>query len=227
MPPTQIEVPPDVEAGQAVYSRRVLAFYDLLVHGFSNPLVWKCPTRRILDLYDAHVTANHLEVGVGTGYLLDRCRFPSATPRLALVDLNENCLRATTRRLARYRPVALRANVFEPISYDGPQFESAGMTYLLHCLPGDMCSKTSAFEHVAKLLAPGGVVFGATLLSEGVPRGFLARRLMRIYNRRGIFANEQDSLSDLEEALSSRFASFDVESAGCAALFRATVAASE
>ena len=56
-----------VEAGQVVYSKSMLAIYDWLFR-FSNRLIWKCPSSKILALYDRHVTANHLDVGVGTGY---------------------------------------------------------------------------------------------------------------------------------------------------------------
>ena len=100
-----------VEAGQAVYSKSMLAIYDLFVLGFSNRVVWRCPSQRILALYDRYITANHLDVGVGTGYFLDRCRFPNDRPRLALMDLNANCLDAAGKRLARYRPEVYRANV--------------------------------------------------------------------------------------------------------------------
>src|SRR4051794_1502272 len=96
-----------IEAGQAIYTRSTLALYDALVLGLSNRFIWRCPTARLLDLYDAHVTANHLEVGVGTGYFLDRCRFPSEHPRLVLLDLNRNCLEATRRRVRRFRPLAV------------------------------------------------------------------------------------------------------------------------
>lgn len=67
----------EVAAGQAVYTERLLAAYDFLVLGVSNRWVWKCSTRRLEELYARHITANHLDVGVGTGYLLDRCRLPS------------------------------------------------------------------------------------------------------------------------------------------------------
>lgn len=83
-----------VVAGQAVYSKSTLGIYDWFVVGFSNRLIWKCPSAHILALYDRHVTANHLDVGVGTGYFLDHCRFPSDHPRLGLMDLNQNCLEA-------------------------------------------------------------------------------------------------------------------------------------
>ena len=73
-----------VEAGQAVYTKPLLASYDLLVLGLSNRMIWRCPTKHLLALYDRSVTSNHLDVGVGTGFFLDRCRFPTERPRLAL-----------------------------------------------------------------------------------------------------------------------------------------------
>jgi hypothetical protein len=54
-------------AGQAIYSPTTLAVYDFIVLTLSNPLVWRCPTGRILQLYNRHVTDNHLDVGVVTG----------------------------------------------------------------------------------------------------------------------------------------------------------------
>lgn len=71
-----------IEAGQAVYSKRTLAFYDFVVLGFSNRFLWKCPTQRLVHLYNNNITLNHLDVGVGTGYFLDRCHFTSSSPAL-------------------------------------------------------------------------------------------------------------------------------------------------
>jgi hypothetical protein len=45
----------DVEAGQAMYTRRTLQVYDLVVLGISNPLLWKCPTRRLQQHYNEHL----------------------------------------------------------------------------------------------------------------------------------------------------------------------------
>ncbi len=88
-------------AGQAVYTKAVLGIYDFWVHGISNHLIWRCPTRHLRTLYDRHVTSNHMDVGVGTGYFLDRCSFPSSRPRLILVDANRNSLEVAGRRLHR------------------------------------------------------------------------------------------------------------------------------
>lgn len=208
-------------AGAALYSDRVLRIYDVLVHGISNRFIWKCPTREIRRLYDQHVSNNHLDVGVGTGLFLDRCRFPSPTPRVVLMDLNENCLKATARRIARYQPMTRRCNILEPIDWTQAGFDSIGLSYVLHCLPGSMSQKAAAFDHLGKLLNPGGVILGTTLLTVGVQRGWAARRLMRYYNAKRIFSNAEDSLDGLQAALASRFSKFAVTTAGCAAFFQA------
>ncbi len=58
----------EIAAGQAFYTDRTLPNYDLRVLTLSNPLIWRCPTTRLLQFFNAHVSANHLDIGVGSGY---------------------------------------------------------------------------------------------------------------------------------------------------------------
>jgi ubiquinone/menaquinone biosynthesis C-methylase UbiE len=162
-----------VAAGQAVYTKRVLGAYDFVVLGVSNRFLWKCPTQRLEEHYNKHVTANHLDVGVGTGCFLDRCRFPSQSPRIALMDLNQNTLEFASQRIARYKPETYCRNVLEPISIDAAKFDSVGINYLLHCIPGSIESKAVAFDHLKALMKPNAVLFGPTLLQGGVTRNCL------------------------------------------------------
>ncbi len=211
--------PAQVEAGQAVYTRRALSSYDFTVLNVSNRFIWRCPTRHLEAHYARHVAADHLDVGVGSGFFLDRCRFPAATPRVALMDLNANALAFTGERIARYAPEIYQRNVLEPIRIEAPPFDSVGMNYLLHCLPGTIASKGVVFDHLKALMSPGAVLFGSTLLQGGVPRTWPARRLMEIYNAKGIFSNREDHLDGLREALEARFINVSIEVVGCAALF--------
>jgi ubiquinone/menaquinone biosynthesis C-methylase UbiE len=95
----------------------MLSIYDVLVHGLSNYLAWRCPTRRLLRLYRANLSSNHLEAGVGTGYFLDRAgKFDFE--RLILLDVNPNCLARAERRLARFKPTLYEANVLAPLKLD-------------------------------------------------------------------------------------------------------------
>jgi ubiquinone/menaquinone biosynthesis C-methylase UbiE len=209
-----------VHAGQAIYSKPVLAAYDLWVLGFSTHLLWRCPTKRLLAHYNRHLRGNHLDVGVGSGYFLDKCRFPAARPRLGLMDVNPNSLSMTARRVRRYHPEQYRANVLEPLDRDIPAFDSIGMNYLLHCLPGCMEEKSPVFGHLRPLLNPGGIIFGSTLLSDQ-PRNPVADQLMRFYNRKGIFSNRGDDLDALRWALTTYFVDVTLETRGTVALFSA------
>jgi SAM-dependent methyltransferase len=209
------------QAGQAIYSPTTLALYDLVVLKLSNPFVWRCPTARILALYDRCVAESHLDVGVGTGWYLDRCRFANALPRVGLLDLNPHSLAAASRRIARYQPEQYRADVLRPLEFSATPFRSMALTYLLHCLPGELPEKARALDNLAPLLAPDGIVFGATLLSTGVVMSSAARALMRLYNRKAVFSNTADSLPALRSALNDRFRLVEIEVVGCAALFMA------
>src|SRR5215217_7913801 len=211
-----------VKAGQAVYSKSMLGIYDWLVLRFSNRMIWRCPSKHILALYDRHVTGNHLDVGVGTGYFLDRCGFPDH-PRIGLMDLNPNSLHAAATLLNRYRPEMYQANVLDPIEQVIAPVDSISLSYLLHCLPGTIRTKGTVFRHLKPLLNQGGVMFGATLLSGGVHRSAAAKRLMAFYNSKGIFTNDQDDLQGLHAMLAEHFSVVRVDVVGCAALFSCQV----
>ncbi|QEG41888.1 class I SAM-dependent methyltransferase [Roseimaritima ulvae] len=208
-----------IAAGQAVYTPRTLRVYDFVVLGVSNRLIWKCPTSRLLKHYNAHVTDNHLDVGVGSGYFPDRCRFPSSSPRVGLMDLNADALDFAAKRIQRYDPETYRCDILQPLSLDGKKFDSVAVNYVLHCLPGSMSTKAVVFDHLAELLNPGGVLFGSTLLHGGVRRGWAAKRLMAFYNRKGIFSNADDGFDDLDAQLAVRFESYQTRVIGSVALF--------
>lgn len=89
-----------MRAGQAIYTKWTLAGYDFAVLGVVNRTVWGCGTQTLLRNYQDNVGAEHVEIGVGTGYFLDCCRFPVDRPRIVLVDLNQDALSHTMRRLA-------------------------------------------------------------------------------------------------------------------------------
>jgi ubiquinone/menaquinone biosynthesis C-methylase UbiE len=215
----RIRISEAAHAGQAIYTPLMLKAYDISVLGFNNHLIWRCPTRILVDHYNSHVSSNHLDVGVGSGYMLDHCRFPTPSPRLVLMDLNNNCLEMTARRVSRYRPNAVRCNVLEPISFDGEPFDSIGFNYVLHCLPGAIPEKEVAFDHLRGFLRSGGVIFGSTILSQGVERGYLARKTMDLFNSMRSFSNAHDSLADLRRALEDRFRDVSIRTVGCVALF--------
>ena len=202
-----------------VYTPGRLALYDLFILGFSCRFVWRCPKRHFLALYDRYASARHLDVGVGTGYFLDRSSFPAEQPQLTLLDLSEACLNKASKRLARYSPRVVRANVLEPLDLGSARFRSVGLNGLLHCLPA-LETKATVFQHLKPFVDENeGVVFGSTILGRGVKHGRLARKALRLYNREGIFTNLEDDLAGLERALAAEFSEHHVETRGSFALF--------
>jgi SAM-dependent methyltransferase len=211
----------ETDAGQAAYSPMVLRMYDWYVLGLSNRLIWRCPTSALRQLYDRNVSARHLDIGVGTGYYLDKARWPVADPSITLVDLNTNSLNAASRRIRRYAPETIVADALAPLPHREP-YKSAALCYLLHCMPGAIPEKAVVFDYLRPLLEPGARVFGATILQGSVPRSRTAQALMNFYNGKGIFSNAGDTVEDLDAALTARFTDVTIKVRGVVALFEAT-----
>jgi len=133
--------------------------------------------------------------------------------------LNLNSLNVTAKRLRRYHPTTHLANVMEPLQLNAPKFDSIALNYLLHCLPGTMPSKQEVFQYLKAWLNPGGIMFGTTILGQGIRPNFLARRLMALYNAKGIFSNREDSLAALETNLKQYFQDSWTKVIGCVAIF--------
>lgn len=208
-------------AGQRHYTRGFLRIYDPLVLGFYGNLVWRCPTRRLVEHYNRHVGQRHLDIGPGTGYFLERARFPAGAS-LLLVDPNPDVLAHAARHLAHLNPSVLRADVLKPLPVpDGERFDSAALNYVLHCLPGPMPRKATAIRHLAALLEPDGVLFGATVLGAPELHTWLSRAALREINHRGIFDNLSDTADALREILGASFEAVDLEVVGSVAVFAA------
>jgi SAM-dependent methyltransferase len=210
-------------AGQKVYTPGMLRAYDTLVVRLSNSLAWRCSARVIRRHYDRHLTAAHLDVGPGTGYYLDHCRFPEPEPAVTLLDANPGVLRYAADRISRYAPATHVADVLKPTTLPTGSFRSVGLNYVLHCLPGPLAAKAVVFDNLKPLVAPGGVVFGTTILGRGVRHNPPARALMRFYNGKGIFGNADDDLDGLYDAIATRFDRHELAVVGSVALFAAWV----
>jgi Methyltransferase domain len=210
-----------VARAHAVYTPLSLFFYDLLVHRFSNHFAWQCPTGCLQALYGTNLSSNHLEAGVGTGYFLDHMK-DAQFDRLVLLDINRHCLDRAAGRLARFNPAIVQASLLAPIAPTLPPFDSIGLTYVLHCFPGRMDKKLAVIDHLRPLMNRNAVLFGATILGRGITPNVAARRLLALYNAKGVFDNYEDDLESLTAGLRQRFARVEIERQGCVALFSAT-----
>ena len=212
---------PDTHPSVTVYTPARLALYDVFILGLSCSLVWRCPRRHFLDLYDQHVGSPHLDIGVGTGYFLDRCRFPIERPQITLLDPSDACLTKAARRLERYSPRVVKASALEPLDLGTARFASIALNGVLHCLPATPETKAAVFASLKPFLEDGGVVFGSTILGSGVEHGRLAQTALARYNREGFFTNLGDDLAGLERALAHNFADRHIDVRGSFALFAA------
>jgi len=201
-----------------IYNEFMLRFYDLTVLQISNKFIWRCPTENLLDFFNKHITSNHLDIGVGTGYYLDKCIFPSKNPRIGLMDISSGSLKATQKRINRYSPESYHQNILEKITAEIEPFQSISMNYLIHCIPGNMDEKLKIFENVQKILLPNGIIFGSTLIFDE-NQNRIAKKLMQKYNEKGIFNNYHDSREGLEKNLAKYFNHFETQKIGSAILF--------
>lgn len=215
------ELDPDVIAGQAKFSKGFLLSYDFMILGISNKYFWRCPTRGMVDFYNRNVTNKHLDIGVGTGYFLDKCTFPTNDPEISLADLNTNSLNWVYRRLSRYPRVRMyQRNALEPLNM-AEKFDSIAVCYLLHCIPGPIEEKAdTVFKNLGECLAPGGTIFGVTLLRDIGDQYAPSKYLMRFHRRLKAFGNAEDTEAGLRKALTRNFSSYDLDIVGCAAMFR-------
>ncbi|TBU25291.1 hypothetical protein BD311DRAFT_809365 [Dichomitus squalens] len=200
----------------SVYTTFNLRLYDLVVPVVSKIFAWSCSTHSILlPLYEQHVkeSAAHLKIGARNGY------YPAAAAS------SGRRLGWSPSRLAKagYRGSipTLVHNVSQPRPEDmHGKYHSVVLYYLFHCLPGSFPRKaTDVFANVVPALSPNGVVYGSTILGQGVAHNWLGRRLMGLYDRKGIFGNVGDSVDGLRQALEEVFEESSVKVVGVVALF--------
>jgi ubiquinone/menaquinone biosynthesis C-methylase UbiE len=210
----------DSKRGASIYTPLMLKVYDSYVLGLSNTFVWECPTKQVLlPFFQRHMGQRHLDVGVGTGYYLANTQI-QATNEITLLDLNQNSLNATAKRVAAWRPSCIQHDIFKPLTLpSNSKFDSISLFYLLHCLPGTFAEKEQAISNLKLLLAPTGILYGATILGDSSNHNLMGRFLMKAYNKKGIFSNRADTLPTLRSMLENNFEEVVIEQSGKVALF--------
>lgn len=211
----------DIKKGQAIYTPMLLKLYNLWVLDISNAWIWRCSKGIQLEQFNKYITENHLDIGVGTGYYLKQCQWPSQA-NISLMDLNPNCLDVAKNGLQDRAPKVYLHDIFKPEKSLSNQFNSISMNYLLHCLPGTMETKSEAIANAVSMLIPGGVLFGATILADANLHTKMSQRLCDFYNKKGIFSNQDDTLEQLKLTLSNHLNDLEISVVGCVCLFKGT-----
>jgi len=206
--------------GQSDYSRALLRLYDPLVLGPIARFVWRFPIEEHVKLYREHIRPNHLDVGPGTGYFLDHAGLPAGS-RVTILDPNDNVLRHVKGRLRDLDVTAVQADVLKPLPVAGG-FESAALSLVLHCLPGPMERKALAIANIARVMAPNGVLFGASVLGPSASHTLLGRAFLWAFNKRGAFGNLGDTETGLRDILERSFEQVTLRTVSGTAVFVAT-----
>lgn len=201
------------------YSNLILELYDFLILKLSSILIWRCQTDQLIQLYRSHVSRQHLEVGVGTGYLLNRAVFPSHWVTLHILDCNAKVLRHAYYRLARYSPVMLLCNLMSDDWPALPKQQSIGMNYVWHALGGNLQERARVFEKLAAQLSENGVLFGSSVVGihDRMPK--LSQHVSRHWLRVGLFNNREDRPETLSAILGQHFLEVSVWQEGQVMLF--------
>lgn len=215
-------------AGSRVYTPFKLRLYDLVVLSISNSFAWKCPTKNVqLPLFKSTLGSKHLDVGVGTGYYPAKAvNTTTSCKEITLVDLNPNTLNLAAARVTSARKSikvhTVVADATEPLPLPpGQKFDSVSIFFFLHCIAGPPEKKNKVFDLLRDYVADDGVLVGTTILGEESPMNWLARRLMTLYNEKGIFDNWKDSQSVFEEGLRRNFGEVDTQIIGRVMMFTA------
>jgi len=204
--------------GQADYGLTMLRAYDHFVPKVGR-VVWRCPGAPLLRNYREHIRSPHLDVGPGTGWFLERSGLPDGR-KVTLLDPNSTVLAYAAAHVPRLSIDTVEADVLKPLPVAGP-YASVALNLVLHCLPGPSSRKALAIEHLAAVLEPDGVLFGASVLGLDGPQTRVSRVVLRAFNRRGAFDNLHDSEAMLREILGASFERVELQIVGSVAIFAA------
>ncbi|MFL0797251.1 MAG: class I SAM-dependent methyltransferase [Cellvibrionaceae bacterium] len=215
------EVRKKTDRSQSFFNPWLLFLYDFFLFKFISPFLWGCSETSLVNRYKLYKGESHLEVGVGTGYLLSCSLLSDGLGRVSLMDLSEACLAKAAKRLASVNPKIYKRNILNSIEEVEERFDSISINYVMHCVVGDFLFKGVAFRNLKQLLNKDGVLFGVSVLKTDKISPF-ASAFMWFLNAIGVFNNANDSVEDLESELRRVFKYVDISQTNAAVKFVAS-----
>ena len=175
----------------------------------------------MLERYERHVGARHLDVGVGTGGFSTTAAGRSSRPQITLLDLNNELAVGGIRPAPPLRTQRLsRRTCWIQSTWAMTSSTRSGRTSSSIAFPADWSGRPRRSRRTsAPTWTSGGVLFGTTILGRGVAHNLLGRRLLRLYNRKRIFSNLEDDQQGLERGLASELTEVEIDVVGAVALF--------
>ena len=165
-------------------------------HRFVAGLLWRVPGEPLIEDYRRNIRRQHLEVGPGTGYFIDRVRAPR---RQQADDPGPEPECPSAQRHEAAEPVSthgVEADVLKPLPVEGPSSRPRE-----HGVPLPARTDVRAKHWPSRTSRPSSPPTGpcSARPCSAAPRitAGWATRVLTAFNRRGAF----DNLDDTEEGL--------------------------
>ena len=198
-----------------------IKFYDYLVNDINCNYAWRCNKNNIFDLYRKNLESNHLEIGPGSGYFLLPKHHNKKIGNLFLMDINYPILNHSHNNLKNHFPnvYPIKHNIFEN-SLKFLDFQSVGINYVLHCVPGRLENK---MEKLINNLPENLTIFGSTVINDFNKQTNLSQVELMVLNKLGIFNNSNDYSNALIKFAKSNKLEFDTQIIGNVLIFKIKV----
>ena len=198
-----------------------IKFYDYLVNDINCNYAWRCNKTNIFDLYRKNLKPNHLEIGPGSGYFLLPKHHNKKIENLYLMDINYPILNHSHTQLKNHFPnvYPIKHNIFEN-SLKFFDFQSVGINYVLHCVPGSLENK---MEKLIENLPNNVSIFGSTVINDYDKQTNLSKLELMFLNKFGIFNNYDDYSNSFIKFVDSNKLNFNTQIIGNVLIFEIKV----
>ena len=203
-----------------------LKHYDKIVNRINCLYVWKCSENYIINHYRNNISSYHLEIGPGTGYFLkkENLRKNFSIQQLTLLDVNENILNYSKQNLKNdydHKIITVHQDVFSKKINKNIKFNSVGINYVLHCIPGTLENNIDTL--INNLGSSNYNLFGSTLICDPLHMNPIAEYELILLNNLGIFNNSNDTYEQFIEYLNNNKIKHNILKIGYVAIFNINI----
>ena len=168
---------------------RFINVYDYLVNDINCKYAWRCPQKNIFNKYNKYLGRNHLEIGPGSGYFLKNKNINNLT----LIDINQDILNYSYNNLIsnNYEIKIKNHNIFNQELKLNSEFDSVGLNYVLHCIPGRIENNIDSIINNLKN-KNDYILFGSSVLNDVNLQTRLSKLELIYLNKNKVFHNTND-----------------------------------
>ena len=145
--------------------------------------------KNIFNQYNKYLGRNHLEIGPGSGYFLKNKNINNLT----LIDINQDILNYSYNNLIsnNYEIKIKNHNIFNQELKLNSEFDSVGLNYVLHCIPGRIENNIDSIINNLKN-KNDYILFGSSVLNDVNLQTRLSKLELIYLNKNKVFHNTND-----------------------------------